>query len=331
VLRSFQQQTKPFPLGKVLSYYRFFFPKPFVQAIYILMLSVFGTNALVAAEMDKIKHEVVSDSQCSIKKILKIQDGYYSEHFGKLFNSAINSEVYQLEDNKIFSYRFELIDINLHEKEIFTQGFVIENDYYYEVSGSLGSSKLYKFSTKTNQLQSKLKLPKNIFAEGIALVDDNIVLVSLKTGKGYFVSKNSLNIESTFQFSHDGWGIAYFEENLIISDGDSNLYWYSKDGKKRLGVKQVKVAGIALKGINEMEVVDDLIYANIWPTDCVAVIEPLQSKVIAWIDISKLNPWVERGHWSHVSNGLAYDRINQELWVTGKNWEHIYKLKIQKK
>jgi len=154
--------------------------------------------------------------------------------------------------------------------------------------------------------------------------------VTLKTGRGYIFNRDNFTTESTFKFEHDGWGVTYFKQNIIISDGKSHLYWYSDDNKNLSLVKQVTVNGVALNGINEMVVIGDLIYANIWPTDCIAVIEPLESKVIGWLDISNLYPWNDRSHWSHVSNGLAFEKNKQELWVTGKNWDKIFKLKLAK-
>jgi glutamine cyclotransferase len=69
------------------------------------------------------------------------------------------------------------------------------------------------------------------------------------------------------------------------------------------------------------------LYANIWQTDLIAVIELPSGKVLKYLDLSGKAEQIGRNFRdADVLNGIAYDGKN--LWVTGKNWPQIYKLKL---
>jgi glutaminyl-peptide cyclotransferase len=79
--------------------------------------------------------------------------------------------------------------------------------------------------------------------------------------------------------------------------------------------------------LNELEYVSGRIYANVWLTDRIAVINPQSGQVEAWIDLSGIesSPNLDP---NSVLNGIAYDAAGDRLFVTGKLWPNLYEIKL---
>ena len=68
------------------------------------------------------------------------------------------------------------------------------------------------------------------------------------------------------------------------------------------------------------------IYANIYTTNKIIVIEPLNGKILSIIDGSEIEA-AGRGI-GEVMNGIAVN--NGKIYMTGKNWEKLFEVKIDK-
>ena len=70
------------------------------------------------------------------------------------------------------------------------------------------------------------------------------------------------------------------------------------------------------------------IYANIWPTDQIVIIDPETGRVTGWIDMSGLwtPPADEQG--DSVLNGIAFVPQTRHLLVTGKLWPRLYEIEL---
>ena len=78
----------------------------------------------------------------------------------------------------------------------------------------------------------------------------------------------------------------------------------------------------------ELEFIDGLVYANIYTTNLVAVIDPENGKVMATIDATEL---VERGKGNgQVLNGIAYNSSNRKTYMTGKFWPKLFEIEVLK-
>jgi glutaminyl-peptide cyclotransferase len=80
--------------------------------------------------------------------------------------------------------------------------------------------------------------------------------------------------------------------------------------------------------LNELEFVDGEIFANIWQTDRIARISPVNGKVLGWIDLKNLLSSTYRREPDSVLNGIAYDPNHKRLFVTGKLWPSIFEIRI---
>ena len=119
-------------------------------------------------------------------------------------------------------------------------------------------------------------------------------------------------------------------ENLIASDGSSYLYFM--DGEFNVKRKlQVKVNSRAVRWLNELEYIDGMIWANIYTTDEIAIINPKTGYVEGVIDCTGLLPQKLRKPETDVLNGIALNPLDGKIYLTGKNWPKLYEIKLVEK
>ena len=84
----------------------------------------------------------------------------------------------------------------------------------------------------------------------------------------------------------------------------------------------------AVFNLNELEYINGLIYANIYTTDRIAVIDPANGKLMAYIDLKALLDEKDKHPGLDVLNGIAWDTEGQRLFLTGKNWPKLFEVRI---
>ena len=80
--------------------------------------------------------------------------------------------------------------------------------------------------------------------------------------------------------------------------------------------------------LNELEWIDGRIWANVWQTDRIVIINPADGVVEASVDLRDLLPLPERRSDTDVLNGIARNPADGGIWVTGKNWPWIYRIEL---
>ncbi len=229
---------------------------------------------------------------------------------------------------KIKQLAFSVDRITPHDENAFTQGLAYYKGALYESTGGLGDSQLRKLNVSTGEVIQVKKLPDYYFAEGLTRINAQLVQLTLKKNVAQVYDINSFDLIDQFGFKGDGWGLVALNGDLVISDGSSVLKKISANDFSLIEEINVTANGIALTGINEMEVVEGWLFANILPTNCVAVIDTVKFTVIGWLNLAALYPEKQRANVFSVLNGLAYDDVEKTLLVTGKYWPKIYHLKL---
>ncbi|MGE4412901.1 MAG: glutaminyl-peptide cyclotransferase [Candidatus Caldatribacteriota bacterium] len=228
----------------------------------------------------------------------------------------------------IFSYK--IIDVFPHDPEAFTQGLVWEDGFLYEGTGLYGDSSLRKVDLETGKILQLYQLSDDFFGEGITIFKERIYQLTWKEQIGFIYDADSFQLLETFSYSHEGWGITHDEKYLIISDGSPVLHFV--DPLTFQEVKQIKVHDqqTPVYRINELEYIKGKIFANIWQTDLIAIISPESGEVFAWVDLSDIleNVNIKINQPIDVLNGIAYDSLNDRLFVTGKWWPVIFQIEI---
>ena len=223
---------------------------------------------------------------------------------------------------------YKVLHTHHHDVNAFTQGLVFDNGVLYEGTGGYGTSTLRKVQLENAKVLQLHSLPPQLFGEGVTVLGDRIIQLTWKAKTGFVYDKKTFVLIRTFKYETQGWGITHDKERLIMSDGTSNITFLDPNTFKVTGQLKVHDNNTLVMGINELEYIDGNIYANIWPTDRIAIIAPDTGKVTAWIDLKGILDPAGLKHRIDVLNGIAYDQKNKRLFVTGKWWPKLFHIEL---
>lgn len=228
---------------------------------------------------------------------------------------------------------FKVVRTFPHDSSHYTEGLVFLNGKLLESAGQYGQSGLYEVDLKSGKTLRSRKIDERFFAEGIAVAQGKIVQLTWKEGTA-FVYDLKFNPLRTLNYSGEGWGLASLSNDtqLVMSNGTPILRFL--DGSDYHPLRQVTVrdGDKEVMRLNELEVANGLIYANVWLTDMIAVIDPADGHVVNWLDLSSLQSLFKKpAEWDpvdNVLNGIAYNPRNGHFYVTGKNWPALFEISI---
>jgi glutaminyl-peptide cyclotransferase len=227
-------------------------------------------------------------------------------------------------------YGFIVKNTYPHDPQAFTQGLFFRDGQLFETTGITGRSMLRKLDLKTGRVLQKADLPPQVFGEGSTAFGDNILGLTWRSNIGYVFDAKTFAIKARFPYEGEGWGLASDARHLYMSDGSASIRVLDPKTLKVVRRVQVTAEGKPIDSLNELEMVDGELYANVWGTDIIARIDPLSGKVTGWIDLGKLLPPEKRGTSSvdAVLNGIAYDAKARKLYVTGKFWPSLFEIEL---
>jgi len=215
-----------------------------------------------------------------------------------------------------------------HDTGAFTQGLIFHNGKIYEGTGLYRKSTLRKVNLNTGKVEQIHKLPDHYFGEGITLLNGKIYQLTWKSKTGIIYDADSFKELGTFKYSFDGWGITNNGKELIISNGTPNIYFYDPNTFKQTRIIKVTDRGEKVSLINELEYINGKIYANIWRSNKIISIDPMNGKVLKWYDLSILHKHFDGNTRIDVLNGIAYDEYTGKIFVTGKLWPKLFEIKL---
>jgi glutamine cyclotransferase len=229
-------------------------------------------------------------------------------------------------------YGFKLVATFPHDPTAFTQGLVFADGELYESTGLQGESSLRRVELRTGRVLQQIKVPDEYFAEGLALVGDALIQLTWQNKVGFVYDRKTFGRRRTFPYSNEGWGLAYDgASRLVMSDGSARLFYLDPKTLTVTGTITVRDAGTPVDRLNELEWVDNEIWANVWTTDRIVRIAPSSGDVTGWVALDSLWPRAERRPPADVMNGLAYDKTLRRIFVTGKKWPSLYQIAITQK
>jgi glutaminyl-peptide cyclotransferase len=218
-----------------------------------------------------------------------------------------------------------------HDTTSFTQGLVFAADgQLYESTGLQGESTLRRVDISTGQTLQRIDVPKEYFAEGLAMIGDELLQLTWQHRLGFVYDRTTFKQKRTFAYKTEGWGIAYDgASNLVMSDGSSTLTFLDPKTQAVTKTLRVQDAGKPILNLNELEWIEGEIWANVWMTDRIARISPNTGEVNAWIDLASLWPVAQRPMPAEqVLNGIAYDKATRRIYITGKKWPRLYQITV---
>lgn len=227
---------------------------------------------------------------------------------------------------KVETYSVEVVNKYPHDIHAYTQGLFWHNGKLYESTGVYGHSSIRETELGTGKVLRSRKLSKKYFGEGSVILNDRLYLLTWKNRTLFEYDPESFEMVAAFSYPKEGWGLATDGKSLIASDGTDALYFLSPDLKLERSIK-VTLKGRPVKYLNELEWIDGKIWANIYTTDLIAIINPSNGKVEAMVDCTGLLPDKSRTPDTDVLNGIATK--DGRIFLTGKNWPYIYEVRLK--
>ncbi|HUW92281.1 MAG TPA: glutaminyl-peptide cyclotransferase [Bacteroidales bacterium] len=224
-------------------------------------------------------------------------------------------------------YRYRVVKAYPHDSRAFTQGLVWDGGFFYEGTGQPGESSLRKVDPESGKVISQLNLESSLFGEGVALLGERIYQLTWTTRVGFVYDKLTFSQVNKIYYQTQGWGLTTMGDKLIMSDGTNIIRFLDSDFNVLSSV-EVWDNKAKVDNLNELEMIEGELWANIWQTDRIARIDPLTGKVTGYIDLGNLLPREDRGPGTDVLNGIAWDAANKRIFVTGKYWPKLYEITI---
>lgn len=260
----------------------------------------------------------------------------------KTIKATINYEGKSEEISKSFKllsanapeiYTYEILNEFPHDQKAFTQGLEFYKDTLYESTGRNGQSSLRKVDYKTGKILKKVDLDKTYFGEGITILNDKIYMLTWQSGLGFIYDVKNLDKIDSFKYgaSKQGWGFANNGQKLYKSDGTEKIWIINPDNL----TEETHIETVTNKSIfnktNELEYVDGKLYANVWQKESMMIIDASSGAIEGVINFGGLKNNVTKHDDLDVLNGVAYNKQRGTFFVTGKNWDKLFEVKIMKK
>ena len=209
---------------------------------------------------------------------------------------------------KVREYKVKVVREYPHDVTSYTQGLFFHGDSLYESTGQWGESTFRTVDLETG---------------------DNLYLLTWTNNVVFLYDAATRKYKATLAYPREGWGLTTDGKQLIASDGSSFLYFMDGDlhVQRRL---RVTLDGKSVRELNELEYIDGKVWANVYTTDTIVIIDPSDGKVEATVDCRGLLPYRERTAETDVLNGIAVDKQGR-IFLTGKYWPKMYEIELVKK
>lgn len=224
-------------------------------------------------------------------------------------------------------YGIKVVKEYPHDETSYTQGLFFQGDHLIETTGQKGESTLRKVDLNTGKALKRFDFDRKYFLEGSVELNGKIFILTWLNKVAFIYDASSLEYLQTFSYPREGWGLTTDGTKLIASDGSSKLFFMDErfQLKKTL---QVRLDGKPLRALNELEWIGGKVWANVYLTDMIVVIDPQTGNVEAKIDCTGLLPQALRDEYTDVLNGIAFNPADGRLYLTGKYWKRLYEVEL---
>lgn len=233
-------------------------------------------------------------------------------------------------------YTYKVISKLPHDTSAYVEGLEYHDGFFYEGTGEKGQSDLRKVNMQTGKVLQRAKLDTALFGEGITVIGNKILQLTWMDKKAFVYDKDTFKQLDELQYNREGWGLVFDGQKILASDGSNTIYFLDKNSYQQIGSIYVYDDKGSVDSLNELEYIDGKIYANVYQTNTIVIINPENGAVEGKIDLTGLFPVMQyfktddaRGN--NVLNGIAYDKIGKRLFVAGKKWPYIFEIKVIKK
>lgn len=242
---------------------------------------------------------------------------------------------------KVTDYTVRVLQKYPHDSKAYTQGLFFHNGTMYETTGLKGQSSVRIVDYKTGKVIKKEAMPSYCFGEGSCIVNGRMTVLTWQNSIAFEYDPVSLDCKRKMAYQREGWGLTAIPENerswysgavMVASDGSSRLYFLNNN-LKTLKTLNVTFNGRSLALLNELEWIDGKIWANIYTSDVIVIINPSTGIVEGKIDCSGLIPVKNRTASMDVLNGIAFLPSSSQdgrgsIFLTGKKWPWLFRVEL---
>ena len=224
-------------------------------------------------------------------------------------------------------YGYEIVRTYPHDHGAFTQGLIYLDGVFYEGTGMKGHSSIRKVELATGRVLQEKPISDQYFGEGLTEWGKHLIEITWQSKTGFVWDRETFQLQKSFGYAGEGWGITHDSRRLIMSDGTAYLRFLDPVTLKETGKLQVREGARAIDNLNELEFYKGDVLANIWQEERIARISLTTGQVVGWIDLTGILPARDRDG-VDVLNGIAYDAKGDRLFVTGKWWPKLFEIKL---
>ncbi|MCX7909643.1 MAG: glutaminyl-peptide cyclotransferase [Ignavibacteria bacterium] len=247
----------------------------------------------------------------------------------KLQNVSSNKE---LTNNVIPVFSIKVLKTIPHDTLAFTQGLFFHDGYLYESTGQYEHSSLRKINPITGKIEKMVNIGAEYFAEGIALHNGKIFLLTWQNNTCFVFDSKTFRKEKELVYAGEGWGLTNYDQQFLVQSDGTNILKIIDPMDFSIQSSIAVFADIyPVSNLNELENIEGKIWANIWLKDSIAVIDKNSGKVDFFVDVSSLRNYLQPNSNVDVVNGIAYDNKTKKIFLTGKLWPYIFEIELIQK
>lgn len=224
-------------------------------------------------------------------------------------------------------YDYEVIATYPHDPAAFTQGLQYVDGVLYEGTGLYGRSSIRRVDLESGEVEQQVNIPDQYFGEGIYVLDDRLYQLTWKSRIGFLYDLESFEAIGQFSYPTEGWGLTYDGQDLLMSDGSATIFRRDPATFAEVGRFTALERDEPVNLLNELEYIEGDLWANVWQTNEIVIIDPANGEVTARVDLSGLLSG-EAAVGADVLNGIAYDDENDRIFVTGKFWPTLFEIQV---
>ncbi len=228
-------------------------------------------------------------------------------------------------------YTYRVKNVYPHSTHCYTQGLQYVDGLMWEGTGEYGSSQIVTYALGENAPRVEAVLPASEFGEGITLLDGELFQLTWESNICHVYDVATKKRLRDYRYPGEGWGLTTDGETLYMSNGTANIYRVNPDTFRREGSITVTLRGEALNYINELEWIDGKLWANVYTTNYIVIIDPATGVVEGMINCEGLLSDEDITTRTDVLNGIAYDAATKRVFVTGKRWNKLFEIEIVKR
>jgi glutamine cyclotransferase len=234
-------------------------------------------------------------------------------------------------------YTFKIVNSYPHVQKAYTQGLEFIDGYLYEGTGKNGTSYIRKVELETGKVLQQADLDDKYFGEGITVLKDKLYQLTWRDGIGFIYDLKSFEKLGEFKYtkSREGWGLTNNGEKLIKTDGTERIWFLNPETLLEESYIEAYTNTQKVEKLNELEYYNGKIYANRWQLNSIMIIDPISGKVEGVADLNPLRTEILKSQSlkdsDEVLNGIAFDKENNRMFVTGKHWGKLFEIELIRK